>query len=121
MAPGAGDFDGTLGGLLSANVLEVHQKFLVLAQQGVAIGLEGDDSVAGVHKVDHVQQRTHRVYIDSADHGGFAGVGFGDDEAGNLAAASLEGDGERSTNAANAAIERKLPDEQTVGDFLPGK
>jgi hypothetical protein len=38
--------------LLTANVFEVHEKFLGFAQQGVAIGFEGSDSFAGVHEVD---------------------------------------------------------------------
>jgi hypothetical protein len=31
MSPGTGDFEGALGGLLSANVFEVHGKILRLA------------------------------------------------------------------------------------------
>ena len=80
MAPGAGDFDGALGGLLAANVFEVDEEFLRFFQQRVAIGFQRDDAVAGVYEVDYVEERADGVDIDSADHGGFAGVSFGHDE-----------------------------------------
>jgi len=53
-----------------------------------------------------------------ANHGGFTGVGFGDDEAGNFPAASLKGDRQRATNAANATVERQLSHKEAVGDLL---
>ena len=46
VASGAGDLDGTLGGLLSAHVFEVDEELLRLAQQRVAVGLDGNDAVA---------------------------------------------------------------------------
>ncbi len=96
-------------------------ELLRLAQQRVAVGLHGHDAVARVHEVDHVEQRPHGVDVHAADHGGFSGIGFGDDHARNLASAGLNGDGQRAANAAHAAIERKFSDEQTVGDLLLGQ
>ena len=118
VASGAGDFDGALGGLLAADVFEVDEEFLRFFQQRVAIGFQRDDAVAGVDEVDHIEQRADGVDVDSADHGGFAGVGLGDDQLGNLAGAGFEGDGERAANAANAAVEGQLADEQAVFDRL---
>ena len=118
VASGAGDFDGALGGLLAADVFEIDQEFLGFVQQGVAIGFQRDDAVARVYEVDYIEQGADGVDVDSADHGGFAGVGFGDDQLGDLAGAGFEGDGERAANAAHAAVERQLADEQAIFDVL---
>src|SRR5580700_2463776 len=118
VASGAGDFYCPLGGLLAANVFEVNEEFLRFFQQGVAIGFQRDDAVARVHEVDYIEQRADGVDVDSADHGGFAGIGFGDDQLGNLAGAGFEGDGEGSANAADSAVETQLADEEAVFDGL---
>jgi hypothetical protein len=52
VATGAGDFDGALGGLLAADVFEVDQEILRFAQESVAVCLQRDDAIAGVHEVD---------------------------------------------------------------------
>jgi hypothetical protein len=92
VAAGTGSFDGTLGRLLTANVFEIDQDFLRFAQEGVAIRFQGSDSVAGVHEVDHIQEGAHGVNIDYANHRGFAGIGFGDHQTGDLPRASFECD-----------------------------
>jgi hypothetical protein len=105
VAAGAGDFDGALGGVLSADVFEVDEELLRLAQHGIAVGFDGSNAVAGVEEVDYVEQGAHGIDVDAADHGGFFGVGFGNDHALDFASAGFEGDGQGSANAANAAIE----------------
>ncbi len=65
MASSTGDFDGTLGSLLTADVLEIDKKLLGFAQEGIAIGLDRDDAVARIHKMNHVEQRLHRVDIQT--------------------------------------------------------
>ena len=121
VASGAGDLDGALGGLLAANVFEIDEELLGFAQQRVAVGFDGDDAVAGVHEVNHVEQRAHGIDIQAGDHGGFLGVGFGNDHAGDFLSASFDGDGESATNAAHAAVERKFSDEKAVGHFFFGE
>jgi hypothetical protein len=121
VASGTGNFDGTLGGLLAANVFEVNEEFLIFAQEGVAVSLERSDAVAGVHKVDDVKQRFHRVNVDAADHGGFAGIRLRNDESGDFAAAGFEGDWQSAANPAEAAIQREFANEETVGDVLLGE
>ena len=121
VASGAGDFDGALGGLLSADVFEVDEELLRFAQQGIAVGFDGNDAVAGVDEVDHVEQRAHGVDVDAGDHGGFFGVGFGNDHAGDLSSAGFDGDGQGSANAANTAVEGEFSDEEAVGHFFFGE
>jgi hypothetical protein len=99
LCPPARDFDGALGSLPAANVFEVDEERLILAQQGIAIGFQGRAAVARVDEVDYIQQRADGIDVDSTDHGGFAVVGFRNDEAGNLTSASLEGDGQRAEDA----------------------
>ena len=106
MASSAGDFDGALGRLLPAHILEINQKFLIFPQQSIAIGFQGSDSVARIHEVDYIQQRTHWINIDPADHGGLAGVCLRNHKAGDLAAAGLERDRQRPPDAANTTVER---------------
>src|SRR5579863_4912297 len=121
MASGAGDFDGALGGLLSADVFEVDEELLRFAEQGFVIGFDGDDAVAGVDEVDHVEQGADGVDFDASDHGGFLGVGFGNDHAGDFASPGFEGDGEGAADAANASVQREFTDKKAVGDFFLGQ
>jgi hypothetical protein len=71
--------------------------------------------------VDHIQERTYGIDIDSPDHGGFACVGFGNDQTRNLLQAGFKSDGKRAADAANSAVEGKLSDEQAVFDGLLGE
>ena len=93
VAAGAGDFQRTLGGLLAAHILEVDRIVLVFGSAVIAVHLERENAVAGVHKPDHIDQRLHWINLDPAHHGGFAGVQFGHDQAGDLLAARLNGNG----------------------------
>jgi len=52
------------------------------------------------------------------DHGASRAIGFGNDEAGNLASAGFERNRECAADAAHAAIEREFADEEAVVDFL---
>jgi hypothetical protein len=121
VASGAGDLDGAFGGLLAANVFEVDEELLGFAEERIAVGLDGDDAVAHVHEVNHVEQGAHGVDVQAGDHGGLFGVGFGDDHAGNLSSAGLDGDGESAANTADAAVEGKLADEKAIGNFFLGE
>ena len=118
MATSAGDFDGALRGLLSANVFEVDEKLLRFLQKPIAIGFQRGNTVARIHKVNYVEQRFHGINIDSANHGGLASVGLRNDQARDFFQASFEGDGKRASNTTNAAIEAQLADEQAIFDCL---
>src|ERR1700722_2808293 len=118
VASGAGDFDGALGGLLSANVFEVDEELLRFTEQRFVVGFHRLDAVARVDEMDHVEQRADGVDFDASDHGSLFGVGFGDDHAGNFASAGFEGDGEGSADAANSAVEREFAHKKAVGDFF---
>jgi hypothetical protein len=92
MASCAGDLDGALGGLLSANVFEVDEELLGLTQKRVAVGFDRKDAIAGVHKVNHVQQRPHGVNVQAGDHGSFFGIGLRHDHTRDFFPAGLDGD-----------------------------
>ncbi len=115
---GAGDFEGALGGLLSANIFEVHGKLLRLAEQGFTVHAERQDAVTGVDEADHIQQRLHGIDRDASDHGCFFGVKFGDDQLRNFLASRLYRDRQGAANAANASIEGQLADKEAIGYFL---
>jgi hypothetical protein len=55
MATGAGNFEGALGGVLSANVFEIDGIVLRLAEKRVTVNLERQDAVAGVHEADDIE------------------------------------------------------------------
>src|ERR1035441_5722884 len=121
VASGAGDLDGALGGLLSADVFEVDVELLRFSKERVAVRFDRENAIARVHEVDHVEERTHWVDVDAGDHGGFFGVGFGDDHAGNFASAGLDGDGQGTTDTAHTAVEGEFANEKAVGHFLLGE
>src|ERR1019366_7787656 len=52
----AGDFKGPLGGLLAANVFEIHREVLRLAEQLIGVDLQAGDAVAGVNEMNDFQQ-----------------------------------------------------------------
>ena len=55
MATGAGNFEGALGGVLSANVFEIDGIVLRLAEKRVTVDLKRQDAVAGVHEADDIE------------------------------------------------------------------
>src|SRR5262249_48175457 len=108
VASGTGDFHGTLSGLLAANVFEVDGIVLAVFKHRVAVHFDGSDAVAGVHEVNDVDQRADGVDVEAGDHGGFAGVDLGDNQAGQLLAAGFDSDRKSAANTANAAVEREF-------------
>ncbi len=121
VASGAGDLDSALGGLLAADVFKIDEELLGFAQKRVAVGLDGNDAVARVHEMNYVEQRAHGVDIQAGDHGGFFGVGFGNDHAGNFSSAGLNGNGESAADAAHAAVEGEFSDKNAVGNIFLGE
>ena len=71
--------------------------------------------------MDNIKKRAHGIDVDASDHGSFFGVGFGDNHARDFSPASLDGDGERTADSADAAVEGKLPDEDAITDILLGE
>src|SRR5579872_4577781 len=118
MAASACYFQRALGGVLAAYVLEVHVELLGFAEQALAVHFQRHDAVAGVHEADHVQQRFDRIDFYSADHCRFLGIELGHDQPRNLSAACLNGDGQRSTNSPNSAIEGQFADEKAIWHLL---
>jgi hypothetical protein len=53
---GAGNFEGALGGLLAANVLEIRMELLLLAEQLIGVDLQAGNTVAGIDEMNHVEQ-----------------------------------------------------------------
>jgi hypothetical protein len=106
VSAGAGDFEGALGGLLAANVLEIHREMLRLAQQRLLIDGDRENAVSGVQKMHNVDQQLNWIDIHPADHRRLFGIQLGNHNAGNLASASLDGNRKCAANIANAAIER---------------
>jgi hypothetical protein len=116
--PAQAIFEGALGGLLAANVFEIHMELLRLAQQLPGIDLHARDAVAGIDVMNHVEQRFDGVDLNALHHGGFASVDFGHDQ-------PLHSwfDGPRSQSAKRPArrapsVERKLAHKQRVGYLL---
>src|SRR5712692_11992187 len=118
MATGAGNFEGALGGLLATHILEVHHEVLQLAQKGVAVYFERQNTVARVDETDHIEQRPHRVHRDPAHHGGLSGVQFRHNHAGDLLAPRLDGNGQCPSDDAHAAVQRQFSNEEAVGNLL---
>jgi len=88
-------------------------------QKRIAIGFQRKDSVAGVYKVNYIQQRAHGVDIDSANHGSFASVGLGKPPAFEiLRARASSAMGQRAANATHSAVESQFADEQAVFNGL---
>src|SRR5579872_62463 len=104
MTTGTCHFQRALCRVLAADVLEVHVELLGFAEQALAVNFQGDDAIASVHEADHVQQRFDRIDFYSADHCRFLGIELRHDQPGDLSAACLNRDGQRSTNSANSAI-----------------
>jgi hypothetical protein len=118
VASGAGHFQGALGGLLPADFFKVDAEVLCFAEQSVAIDLQGMYAIAVVHEMDHVNKGANGKDFHPPDHGGFTGVQFGDDKAGDFSGTGLDGDGERAADGANASVQRKLADEKAIGNLL---
>src|ERR1700746_3113607 len=108
MSPGTGDFQGPLSCLLAAYVFEVDGVMLCLAEKRAAVDLHRLNSIAGIHKMNHVDERLHRIHIDAADHRRFAGIYLGDDKPLELLAAGFDGDGQGPTNAPDPSIQSTL-------------
>ena len=68
--------------------------------------------------MDDIKQRSDRIDVDAANHGGFFRVGLGNNHASDLASARFDCDWQGATHAANSTIERKFSDEKTVGNFF---
>ncbi len=66
----------------------------------------------------HIEERLDRVNCHPADHRGFLGIEFGNNDAGNFASAGLDGNGKSATNAADVTVQRKFSHEQTIINFL---
>src|SRR5208283_4659742 len=118
MTTGARDFKGPLGGLLAANVFEIHREVLRLAEQLIGVDLQAGDAVAGVNEMNDFQQRFNRVNLNVTNHGGFASVDLGHDQAFYLRSTSLDRDRQSATHSSHPSVERKLADKQRVGDLL---
>ena len=118
VAAGACDFEGALGGLLAANVFEIHMELLRLAEQLIGIDLQPINAVAGIDVMNDVKQRLDGIHFNAPDHGRFASVDLGHDHALHLRPTGLDRDRQRAAYSAQAAVERKLADKERVGDLL---
>jgi hypothetical protein len=118
VATGGGDFEGTLGGLLAADIGEVEGEVLEFIEDLGGFNFESggvNAAVAGlVEKVADLEKRFNWIDVDALDDGGFAGVGFGDDEVFNAAFAGSNGDGEHAGDGTECTVEAKLADEEEV-------
>jgi hypothetical protein len=53
---GASNFEGALGGLLPANVFEIHMELLRLAKQLIGVDLQAGNAVAGIDVTNDFEQ-----------------------------------------------------------------
>jgi len=118
VATGGGDFESALGGLLAANVGEVEGEVLEFVKDLSSFDFEcgGVNTAVGglVEKVADLEERFNRIDVDAFDDGGFAGVGFGNDEVFDASLAGGDGDGEHAGDGAKGAVEAELTDEEEV-------
>ena len=107
-----------LGGLLAADVFEIHVELLRLAEQLAGVDLQPGNPVAGIDVMNHVEQRFDGIDLNSLDHGGFASVHFGYNQP------LPRCDAPRSRSAKRRALRGTLPsegefaDKQRVGHLL---
>src|SRR6185437_2726935 len=121
VASRAGDLEGALGGLLAANVFEIHRVLLGFLQDGIGVNGYRRDAVFAVNQANHVHERADRVHANAGYDRGLAGIYFRDDQMGNLLAAGGDGDRQGAANPTNAAVERQLAHENIVGNFFSGQ
>jgi hypothetical protein len=118
VATGGGDFESALGGLLAADVGEVEGEVLELVEDLGGFDFESGDvnaAVAGlIEEVADLEEGVDGIDVDAIDDGGFAGIGFGDDEVFDAALAGGYGDGEHAGDGAEGAVEAEFTDEEEV-------
>ncbi len=118
VAAGAGDFEGSLRGLLPTNVFEIYMELLRLAEQLPGIDLHAGNAVAGIDVMNHFEQRFDGVDLDALDHGGLAGVDLGHNQPFHFCPTGFDRNRQSATHATQSSIERKFAHEQRVGDLL---
>ncbi len=115
---GAGNFQRALRGVLAAHILEVDGEMLSFLEKRVAVHGSWFRISVRIHQLDDIEQRAHRVHADIADHCGFVGIDFGNNQPRNFFAARLNSDGQRTANAANAAVKREFADKKVFREIL---
>jgi hypothetical protein len=100
------------------HVFEVDRVVLGFIEQRVTIHFNRVDSVTDVYEAGDVNQRAHRIDVNSGQHGGFACIEFRYDQGRDLAGTGFDSDGQRAANASDIAIERQFPDEKAIRNFF---
>ena len=118
VAAGAGDFEGALGGLLSAHVFEVDGEMLGFVQQASLIDRNGRDAVPGVHEMNHVEQRLDRIDVTPLTMAASLAFGSGTTmrEIFRPRASMAMGRAPRTPRIPPSS--ESSPDEEAIGDFL---
>ena len=83
-------------------------------QQRVAIYLDWSDAVAQIYELNYVNQGAYWINLYATYHGRLPGIHLGHNQAGNLLAASFNGNGQSAPNAANSPIEGQFADKEAV-------
>ena len=67
-------------------------------------------------RIADLKERIDGVDVNALDDGGFAGVGFGNDEVFDAAFTGGDGDGQHAGDGTEGAVEAELADEKKVGE-----
>ena len=101
---------------LSANVAEVGVMDRILAKQPDQVDPCGLDLPFSVQETHHLGKTLHTKDVDVLDHRGFGAVGTGQDQTFEPLPPNGCGDGQRTADGLDRAVERKLSHQQVVGE-----
>jgi hypothetical protein len=122
VAAGSGDFEGTFGDVLAADVFEVVGKVLEFVEQGGGFDLEGlgrdGAEGSGVEQFADFEQGVDGVDVDAFDDRGLASVGGRNDEITDAGGAGGDRDRQHSLDGAKAAVEAEFAHEEEIGNIL---
>ena len=114
VAAGAGNFEGALGGHLAAYVAKIGGVLAGFGKHVGSVHVHGLEGLGGIEQVDGLGERLDGEHAGTLDHGGLAGVGFGDDEVLDAAFAGGQGSRKGSPDGTDTTIEGELA-EKDVG------
>ena len=113
---GGRDLQGTLDVFLAFYIGKVQPgAVFVFVKQGLEVYVFGFGFVGAFEKGGNLFEGVHAVHFEAFHYGGFAGVLTGQDNAPEAFFLRLDGDGERSPDAFERAVEREFAHDHVVG------
>src|SRR4029079_9754773 len=78
----------------------------------------GKNAVPGIHEVNDVEERAHRIDLDPSDHCRFPRINLRHNELGYLARTSFDCNRQCATNSTDTAVEGQFADEYCIDNFF---